>query len=82
MNTPTLPPVIPLVRADCTQLGLAVDASRDGGKTWQCVQLTPYTVRQSPTVRAYSTAIDPARDREDYYAELTRRGIAHKRVNV
>ncbi len=78
----TLLPTVPLIRADCTQLGLAVDASRDGGKTWQCVQLNRYTTRQSPTVRAYSTCIDPSRDREDYFAELDRRGIAYKRVNV
>ncbi len=69
-----------LIRADCTQLGLAVDASRDGGKTWQCVQLTPYKVRETPTVRAYSTAIDPSRDAADYFAELDRRGIAYKRI--
>ncbi len=69
MTTQTTAPAVSapiLVRADCTQLGLSVDASRDGGKSWQLVQLTPYTVRQTPTVRAYSTAIDPARDRADY----------------
>ncbi len=77
MNT-----VIPLIRADCTQLGLAVDASRDGGKTWQCVQLNPYRVRETPYCRAYSTAIDPARDVAEYFAELDRRGVSYKRVAV
>jgi len=73
---------VPLIRADCTQMGLAVDASRDNGKTWVFVQLTPYKTRETPTVRAYSTAIDPVRDREDYFAELDRRGIAYGRVFV
>lgn len=74
------PVSVPLIRADCTQLGLAVDASRDGGKTWQCVQLQPYRVRQSPTLRAYSTAIDPAQDAADYFAELDRRGTRYTRA--
>jgi hypothetical protein len=74
------PVIVPLIFADCTQIGLVVDASRDGGKTWQNVQLSRYTVRESPTVRAYSTCIDPARDVAEYFAELDRRGIRYKRV--
>lgn len=74
MKTP-----VPLIRADCTQVGLSVEASRDNGATWQFVQLTPYQVRRSPTVRAYSTCINPAQDRADYFAELDRRGIEYRR---
>lgn len=73
MTTPT-----PLIRADCTQLGLAVEASIDGGISWRFVQLDRYKVRSSPTVAAYSTCIDPARDRAEYFAELDRRGIAYR----
>jgi len=81
MNPPFPFPFIPLIRADCTQCGLSVEASRDGGKTWQFVQLQPYTVRQSPTVRAYSTCIDPARDRSEYFAALDSRGIPYTIFN-
>ena len=69
-----------LIKVECTQLGLAVDASIDGGKTWQCVQLTPYKTRRSVSVQQYSTAIDPAKDRAEYFAELDKRGIAYKVV--
>lgn len=63
------------IKADCTQMGLSVEASNDGGKTWQLVQLTPYKVRPSVSVRQYSTCIDPARDRAEYFASIRARGI-------
>lgn len=68
------------IKAECTQLGLAVDASQDGGKTWVCVQLTPYKERESPTVMQYSTCIDPGKDRAEYFAELDKRGIVYRAV--
>lgn len=71
------PVIVPLIRADCTQMGLAVDASADNGKTWQFVQLTPYTNRESLTVQAYSRAIDPAKDRAEYFAALDARGVRY-----
>ena len=74
--------MIPLIRAECTQLGLSVEASKDEGSSWIFVQLTPYKVRATSSVRAYSTMIDPAQDREDYFAEITRRGIKHKRFRT
>ena len=70
----------PLVFADYTQAGLAVEASNDEGKTWQLVQLTRYQSRPTPTVAAYSQAIDPQKDAEEYFAELTRRGTPFRRV--
>jgi len=68
--------LIPLIKADCTQLGLAIDASIDGGKTWRCVQLSPYKTRTS-TARQYTSCIDPSKDRAEYFAELDRRGIKY-----
>jgi hypothetical protein len=73
------PVLVPLIRADCTQMGLAVDASNDNGETWRFVQLHPYTVRETPTVQAYSQAIDPARDRAEYFATLDARGVRYIR---
>lgn len=63
-------------------MGLFVEASRDGGKTWQTVQLTPYKVRETFTVQAYRTAIDPSRDLAEYFATLDARGIRYKRENA
>ncbi len=63
-------------------MGLSVEASNDNGKTWQFVQLHRYQVRETPTVQAYSTAIDPARDREDYFATLDAKGIRYKRMRT
>lgn len=71
---------IPLIRAECTQLGLSVKASRDNGKTWQLVQLNPYKTRQTPTVAAYKTAICPATDMEEYFAELDKKKIEYRRI--
>lgn len=68
------------IKATCTELGLAVDASNDGGKTWHCVQLTPYKTRRSTSVMQYSTAIDPGRDRAEYLAEISARGIQFELV--
>ena len=69
-----------LIKADCTQLGLSVEASRDGGKNWAFVQLHPYAERSPPTVRAYSRCIDPGKDRDEYFADLDKRGIQYKRA--
>jgi hypothetical protein len=69
----------PMIRTECTQLGLAVEASLDG-KTWITVQLTPYKVRNTPTVRQYSTAINPKQDEVEYFAELDARGVKYSRV--
>ena len=71
-----------LIKADCTQLGLAVDASTDGGATWVCVQLHPYKTRQSSSVRQYSTCIDPEQDRADYFATIRARGIEFQEVRA
>jgi len=76
------PSAIPSVRAICNQVGLAIEASVDGGQTWIGVQIERYKVRSSPTVRAYSTCINPAQDAEDYFAELDRRGVKYNRVRV
>ena len=70
------------IKAECTQLGLAVDASQDGGKTWVCVQLTKYKVRNSTSVKQYSTCIDPVRDRAEYFQELDRRGVKYQVVSA
>ncbi len=74
------PVIVPLIRACANQIGLAIEASKDGGKTWLLVQLNAYRVRETPTVRAYSTAIDPARDVAEYFAELDRRGVRYVRA--
>lgn len=65
---------IPRVKVTCSQLGLHVEASLDG-ENWQTVQLTRYKTRNNPTVMQYSTCIDPAKDRAEYFAELRSRGI-------
>ena len=71
------------IKAECTQLGLAVEASQDGGKTWQTVQLTKYRERSRPMFgKAHSTFVSPAQDREDYFAEIRGRGIQFEVVNV
>jgi len=70
---PSLP--IPIIRAQCTQLGLAIDVSTDGGETWTLVQLSRYINRASASVRQYSQCIDPARDRAEYIQELRERGV-------
>ncbi len=70
-----------LIRADCTQLGLSVEASQDGGETWVMVQLTPYKTRSTSSVRQYSTCISPALDRAEYFAELESRGIDFQEVS-
>lgn len=69
-----------LIRADCTQLGLWVEASQDDGETWQTVQLSRYNERPSPTVQQYSTYIDPAHDRAEYFTALRKRGIQFTEV--
>lgn len=71
-----------LIKAECTQLGLSVEASQDGGATWVYVQLTPYKDRET---RRYGwgelrTVINPAQDRADYFTELDGRGIKYKVV--
>lgn len=73
------PIIIPLIRAECGQFGLSVDASRDNGKTWEYVQLDRYKTRTSFGVHAYATCVDPERDRQDYFAELDARGVRYKR---
>ncbi len=66
---------IPIIKAECTQLGLSIEASIDGGSTWQMVQLTRYKERSSPGVRQYSTCIDPAKDADEYFETLRARGV-------
>jgi hypothetical protein len=68
-----------LIRADCTQVGLLVEASQDEGKTWQCVQIARYQERSRPGFgNAQFIYINPSQDRADYFAELDKRGIAYK----
>jgi len=55
------------IRVSHSQVGMLVEA-RNGGD-WQPIQLTKYQERNSPTVRQYSTCIDPARDESDCVAE-------------
>jgi hypothetical protein len=71
---------IPLIRTDCTQLGLHVEASQDNGATWITVELLPFRERSSKTVMAYSRCIDPRQDEQDYYTHLDCRGIQYTRV--
>lgn len=69
------------IKATCTQLGLAVDASQDSGKTWICVQLTRYRERSRPIGgKNVFRFIDPGLDRADYFKEITARGIEFKAV--
>jgi hypothetical protein len=63
------------IKADCTQLGLCVEASMDNGQTWQTVQLTPYKERHSASVMQYKTCINPALDRQEYFDILRARRI-------
>lgn len=69
------------IKADCTQLGLSVEASLNGGP-WQMVQLTPYKDRKSISVMQYKSCIDPARDKEEYLAEIKARGIEFTEVLI
>ena len=67
------------IRANCTQLGLHVEATQNGSD-WQTVQLTPYKNRNSVSVRQYSACIDPAKDRAEYFEAIRARGIAFEEV--
>lgn len=59
------------IKADCTQLGLSVEASNDDGATWQLVDLYKYQARSGG-------GMDPARDRQEYLEHLRARGIEFK----
>lgn len=73
---------IPKIRACHSEIGLSIEASLDG-TNWQTVQLHKYQTRQAiPSVKAYSTCINPAQDEADYFAELDRRGIRYERVRA
>jgi len=72
---------IPKIRTIHNQLGLTVEASIDGGKTWQTVQSRGYRIRESNGTRPYSTYIDPASDERDYFAHLDARGIRYERIH-
>jgi hypothetical protein len=65
---------IPRIKVDCTEMGLHVEATLNG-TDWVTVQLTKYKTRSSRSVMQYSTCIDPAMDRAEYFAELRARGI-------
>lgn len=62
------------IKTSCTQLGLCVEASHDGGP-WYLVQLTKYKDRASSSVAQYSSCIDPAKDREEYLESLRQKKI-------
>jgi hypothetical protein len=71
---------IPRIKATCTQLGLSIEASLDG-RRWQSIQLSLYRERSRPGFgKAVSTFIDPARDREEYFAQLAARGVKFRIV--
>lgn len=68
------------IKANINQIGVTVEARQNGGE-WVTVQVSRVKERQaSPSVRQYSTCIDPALDVEEYFAELDSRGIQYKRV--
>jgi hypothetical protein len=70
---------VPLVRAKINQVGLLIEVSIDGGP-WHAVQLMKFKERRSVSVMQYSTCVDPAKDREEYFADLDARGVVYKRV--
>jgi len=72
--------VTPKIRIIHGQCGMTVEASIDGGNTWQMVQSGQYRTRKSNGTRPYRTYIDPARDESEYFEQLTKRGIAYQRV--
>lgn len=71
------------IRAIHNQIGLSIEAREtDKDQTWQLVQLMKYRERAaSPSVRPYSTCIDPARDESEYFAHLDAKGIHYHKVN-
>lgn len=76
-KTPEQPP---LVRARLNQCGMLVETSPDDGQTWNFVDMYAFKNRPaSPSVRAYTACIDPAQDREDYFATLDQRGVKYRR---
>jgi len=68
------------VSVSLNEVGMAVDARINGGD-WVGVQLTKYRVRAArPSVRQYSTYIDPASDQAEYFETLDARGVKYRRV--
>jgi hypothetical protein len=69
------------IRTEHSQIGMSIYA-RAGGD-WQLIQISKYKERTaSPSVRQYSTCIDPARDEQEYYAQLDARSIPYERVRA
>lgn len=67
------------IKATHSELGLTIEA-RNGGE-WQLVQLSKYKERTAPpSVRQYSTCIDPLRDEQEYFAQLDSQCIQYRRV--
>jgi hypothetical protein len=69
------------IKASCTQLGLAVDASMDGVR-WQCIQISKYKERSRQVDHGHQQTvyIDPSRDRAEYLATIRARGIEYVEV--